>query len=88
MSDALFPLRRGTIFTALGASLLLGSITAAAPPPSAASADQLYYAEQFYSDASYSVKVGAANVYCDGDYIWHWGTPSEYTRIVYRSHCP
>jgi hypothetical protein len=79
---------RRTLLAAVAAPLLLGSLSAAAPLPAAAEADVLYYAEQFFSDATYTVKVGAANGFCDGDYIWHWGYSTPYSRIVYRNNCP
>jgi hypothetical protein len=72
----------------LALPLLLGSVSAAAPLPRAADADLLYYTEKFYSNATYTVQVGAANGYCDGDYIWHWGTSGAYSKIVYRTQCP
>lgn len=70
------------------APVLLGSASAAAPLHSAADADILYYNEKFYSNATYTVQVGAANGYCDGDYIWNWGTSGPYSKIVYRNQCP
>lgn len=79
----------GRKFLAIAAApLLLGSASAAAPLKGAADADVLYYNEKFYSNATYTVQVGAANGFCDGDYIWHWGTPGPYSKIVYRNQCP
>jgi hypothetical protein len=72
----------------LAAPVLLGSVSAAAPLPRVVDADVLYYTEQFYSDASYSVKVGAANGYCDGDYIMKSGYATAYSILVYRNQCP
>jgi hypothetical protein len=80
--------RRRTLLATMVAPLLLGSVSAGAPLPRDVDADILYYAEQFYTDATYSVKVGAANAFCDGDYIWHWGYPTGYSKIVYRHQCP
>lgn len=88
MSATLLTLLRRRLVTVLAPALLLGSVSAAAPLPDAGAADILYYNHQFYSDATYSVKVGAANGYCDGDYIWHWGYATAYDKIVYRSQCP
>jgi len=72
----------------LAAPMLLGSVSAAAPLPRAADADILYYTEQFYSDASHTVKVGAGNGYCDGDYIMKSGYATAYSTVVYRNQCP
>jgi hypothetical protein len=88
MSNTLRPVLRRKAMAVLAAMVLLGSGSAAVPLHRAADADVLYYSEQFYSDATYSVKVGAANGFCDGDYIWHWGYPTAYSKIVYRYNCP
>lgn len=88
MSNTLRTALRRKAAAVLIAPLLLGSVSAAAPLPPADDADVLYYNEKFYSDATYSVQVGAANGYCDGDYIWHWGSASAYSKIVYRNQCP
>lgn len=72
----------------LAAPLLLGSVSAAAPLPRAVDADVLYYTEAFYSNATYTVKVGAANGYCDGDYIMKSGYATAYSIVTYRNNCP
>ncbi|HEX5869850.1 MAG TPA: hypothetical protein VFY65_05535 [Longimicrobium sp.] len=81
------PLRH-KLLAAMSAPLLLGSLSAAAPIPRAADADVLYYNEKFYSNATYTVQVGAANAYCDGDYIMKSGYATAYSQIVYRNQCP
>ena len=77
---------RRRVVAILAVPLLVGSVSAATPLERA-DASVLSYSEQFFSDATYSVKVGAANGYCDGDYIWHWGYATAYSQIVYRSSC-
>jgi len=84
----LSPWRRRRILAAVAAPLLLGSVSAAAPLSRAADADILYYNDKYYSDATLTVQVGAGNGFCDGDYIWHWGYPTAYSKIVYRNNCP
>ena len=79
---------RRRILTAVIAPLLLGSVSDAAPLSRAADADILYYTEKFYSNATYTVQVGAANGYCDGDYIMKSGYATAYSQIVYRNNCP
>lgn len=88
MTNTLRATLRRKIAVILALPLLLGSVSAAMPLSRAADADVLYYSEKFYSDATYTVQVGAANAYCDGDYIWHWGTSGAYSKIVYRNECP
>jgi hypothetical protein len=81
------PLRR-TLLAAMVAPLLLGSVSASAPLPRDVDADVLYYNEKFFSNATYTVQVGAANAYCDGDYIMKSGYATAYSQIVYRNQCP
>lgn len=68
--------------------LLLGSASAATPLEPAVDADVLHYSEQFFSDATYTAKVGAGSGYCDGDYVWRWGYSTAHSQIVYRNDCP
>ena len=82
------PMLRRKLLAFVAAPLLLGSVSAAAPLQRTADADLLYYNEKFYSDASHTVQVGAANGFCDGDYIWRWGYSTPYSQIVYRNNCP
>jgi hypothetical protein len=75
---------------ALALAPLVVSTSAAAPSPAApaAAADILWYRHTFYSDASRTTIVGAADGYCDGDYIvWH-GYQTPYTTIRYYTMCP
>lgn len=88
MANALRPVLRSKVVAALTATLLLGSVSAAAPLHRAADADILHYHEHFYSNASYTVKVGSANAYCDGDYIMKSGYATPYSTLVFRSACP
>jgi hypothetical protein len=81
-------LLRRRLVAVLAPMLLFGAASAAAPLDRTASADVLYFSEQFFSDATYTVKVGAANHYCDGDVIWHWGYATAYPKYVYRYNCP
>lgn len=76
------------VMAALSVPLLLGSASAAGPLHRGVDADVLYYNENFYSDATYSVKVGSANGYCDGDYIMKSGYTTAYSVLVYRNNCP
>jgi hypothetical protein len=88
MSTMSRPSRRRRILAAAIAPLLLSTLSAAAPAATAADADVLYYTEKFYSNATYTVQVGAANGYCDGDYIMKSGYATAYSQIIYRNQCP
>ncbi|HEU0078120.1 MAG TPA: hypothetical protein VFQ76_10755 [Longimicrobiaceae bacterium] len=81
--------RRGLLAAFAAASLVI-SISAAAPAPAAptAAADILWYRRTFYSDATRTTIVGAADGYCDGDYIvWH-GYQTSDSPIRYYTMCP
>lgn len=88
MNNTLRATVRRRALSLLALPLLLGSVSAAAPLPRAADADLLYYTEKFYSNSSYTVQVGSANGYCDGDYIMKSGYATAYSQIIYRTQCP
>jgi hypothetical protein len=88
MINTLHATVRRRVLSVLASPLLLGSVSAAAPLSRAADADLLYYTEKFYSNATYTVQVGAANGYCDGDYIMKSGYATAYSQIIYRTQCP
>jgi hypothetical protein len=84
-------LSRRKIVASLVAPLLLGSVPAGpvgAAEVDAAVADRVYYKDTFYSNATYSVVVGWAYGYCDGDYIVHSGYPTSYVRTKFIAPCP
>lgn len=75
------------IAATLATALLLGSTTAAAPARNAA-ADLQWYSEGFFSDETFTNKVGSGIGYCDGDYVMAWGYQTPYSRIHYLTECP
>lgn len=81
---------RRRFVTLLVAPLLLGALSAAAPAPAihAVAADQLYYKETFYSNATYSQVVGVGYGYCDGDYIMYSGYQTAYSKYKFIAPCP
>ena len=84
MSNVTRPVLR-RLMTILAAAPLVVSISAAAPAPAA---DIRWYRHTFYSDVTKTTIVGAADGYCDGDYIvWH-GYQTPYTTTYYFTMCP
>lgn len=77
---------RGRLMAALIVAPLVISTSAAAPVP--ADADIRWFRHTFWSDASHTTIVGAADGYCDGDYIMVTGVQSPYTTIRYFTMCP
>lgn len=78
--------RRKAAAVLVAPMLLLGSVSAAAPV--SLDADQQWYSEGFFSDASFTNKVGSGIGYCDGDYVMAWGYQTQYSRIRYIAECP
>lgn len=75
---------RNKLLAIAAAPLLLGSLSAAAP----SDADLQWYSEGFFSNATFTTKVGHGIGYCDGDYIMTSGYQTPYSRIRYLTECP
>jgi hypothetical protein len=84
MSTTSRPSFRRKVLSVLALPLLLGSVSAAAPT----SADLQWYSEGFFSNATFTTKVGSGIGYCDGDYVMVWGYPTAYSRVRYLTECP
>lgn len=84
MYNALRTAFRRKVAAVLVAPLLLGSLSAAAPAP----ADLQWYTEGFFTNATFSTKVGSGIGYCDGDYVMVSGYQTAYSRIRYLTECP
>ena len=78
---------RRKLLAAVAPALLLATTSASAPIP-AADADTQWYTEAFYSDATYSVRVGKGLAYCDGDYFMISGYQTAYSTVRYIAECP
>jgi hypothetical protein len=76
---------RRKLIVVLATPLLLGSVSAAAP---ISSADLQWYSEGFFSNATFTTKVGHGIGYCDGDYIMTSGYQTPYSRVRYLTECP
>ncbi len=76
---------RRRLMAVIATPLLFGSVSAAAP---VTSADLQWYSEGFFSNATFTTKVGHGIGYCDGDYIMTSGYQTAYSRIRYLTECP
>lgn len=76
---------RRKLLAVFAAPLLLGTASAAAP---AREADLQWYTEGFFTNASFTTKVGSGIGYCDGDYVMVSGYQTAYSRIRYLTECP
>ncbi|HST59030.1 MAG TPA: hypothetical protein VLK84_10085 [Longimicrobium sp.] len=85
MQNTLRTTFRRKLIAVAAAPLLLGSVSAAAPLNSA---DLQWYSEGFFSNATFTTKVGHGIGYCDGDYIMTSGYQTSYSRIRYLTECP
>ncbi len=79
---------RGRLLAALVAAPLVISTSAAVHAPAGKAADIRWYRQTFWSDASYTTIVGAADGYCDGDYIMVTGYQTPYNTVRYFTMCP
>jgi hypothetical protein len=86
--------RRVTHYVLIALALLVGSIMPAAgmmaaprsiTPQDGAIFERYYFS--YYSDDTYSTRVGRARTDCDGNYYWLWGYETEY-EVVTPVECP
>lgn len=76
------------LIAALALAPLVVFTSASSAPAASADADIRWYRHTFWSNASHTTIVGAADGYCDGDYIMVTGYQTPYTTIRYFTMCP